>query len=120
MAKRWGQFKLEFQTYALIGDLTAAISKAFKDVAPHIRRAIKRVTPVDTGRLKRSIQVRAIRGRNARLEIKTVYYGRFVEMGTVRMAPRGFIHSVIIGRRKYWSRRVLLRSKRYLRTQRRR
>lgn len=115
MAKRWGKFEISFRNIALVGEANASISRAFKQVAPKIERAIKRITPVDTGRLKKSVGVRAIRGRDARIDIATVFYGRFVEFGTVKMAPQPFIFPVVIGQKEKWRKEVLRASRRDLR-----
>jgi len=75
--------------------LTGAIRASAK---PIIKEA-KRLVPVDSGTLKKSIGIRKRRSRDkniihfsvAPLSKKDGWYGRFVEFGTVKMASEPFM-----------------------------
>lgn len=97
-------WKVRFSTKKVVKDIGRGVHKAFKEIAPEMEAEMKDFAPVDTGRLRGSIKVRAVQGRDPRIEVITVGYGFFVENGTVKMAPQPFILPVIL--KKKWIRQV--------------
>lgn len=97
-------FRTTFETQTLIDRIGVGTNKALKEIAPLMEAEMKDFAPVDTGRLRQSIRVRAIQGKNPRMEITTVGYGKFVEEGTVKMAPQPFIFPVVL--KKKWPEQV--------------
>ena len=97
-------WKVRFSTKQVVKDVGKGVHKAFKEIAPEMQEEMKDFAPVDTGRLRSSIKVRAVQGVNPRIEVTTVGYGFFVENGTVKMAPQPFILPVVL--KKKWIRQV--------------
>jgi HK97 gp10 family phage protein len=68
---------------------------AIKKTALDIERNAKAIVPVDTGNLKNSIghsDMRSLSRDSMAVEIgPTANYGRYVELGTSRMAPQAFM-----------------------------
>jgi HK97 gp10 family phage protein len=87
--------------------LGSNLARAMRAVVPMIQRDIKAITPVDTGRLKKSVTVRYVQGSNPRIEVKTVGYGVFVERGTSKMAAQPFVEPVLKGNANRWLVRVM-------------
>lgn len=100
-------FKLEFSTKGLVRKVGKGMGEAFKKVTPVMEKEIKAITPVDKGDLQKSVTVRAItRTPNPRIEVKTLFYGLFVEKGTVNMEKQPFIRPVMVGMRKSWEKAI--------------
>lgn len=97
-------YRVTFQTGTLVDRIGAGTNKALKEIAPQMEAEMKDFAPVDTGRLRGSVKVRAIQGKNPRIEITTVDYGKFVEEGTSKMAPQPFIWPVVM--KKKWPTQV--------------
>lgn len=70
-----------------------AIQSVLKRVASKFTREIQRSTPVDTGRLRRSIRVELLLDGMGVAVTSEIYYAGFVEFGTRKMRPRGFVES---------------------------
>jgi HK97 gp10 family phage protein len=70
-------------------ETTARVGLVIRKVAADIERDAKGFAPVDTGALRSSISS-TVRALSAEIG-PTVHYGRYVEWGTSRMAPRAFM-----------------------------
>ena len=97
-------WRTTFSTQTLVDRIGAGTNKALKEIAPQMEVEMKDFAPVDTGRLRGSIKVRAVQGKNPRIEITTVGYGFFVENGTVKMAPQPFVMPVVM--KKKWPEQI--------------
>ena len=70
------------------------VYKYAEDIADAVKEEAKSVVPVDTGALKKSIEVF---DGETKLEkyigSKTIDYAIYVELGTVKMSPRAFMRN---------------------------
>ena len=72
-------------------DIDSIVQRELTDTASNIEKEAKAITPVDTGRLKRSIAAE-VKGLEANIGTD-VEYAHFVHDGTYKMAARPFLES---------------------------
>jgi HK97 gp10 family phage protein len=71
-------------------------NKALKEAGAVMKEAIQNETPVRTGKLKESITVSGVRTQDGVKYVavgpsKEAYYGKFLELGTVKMRAKPFM-----------------------------
>lgn len=71
------------------------ILDVLRKVAIRYTPIIQRNTPVDTGRLRRSMRVELLLDNNGLAITSEVFYAGFVEFGTKKMSPRLFAQSQV-------------------------
>lgn len=76
-------------------DIDNIVERELADTASDIEKEAKAITPVDTGRLKRSIAA-DVRGLEANIGTD-VEYAHFVHDGTYRMEARPFLYQAADG-----------------------
>lgn len=70
-------------------DIDNIVQRELKSTASNIEEQAKKITPVDTGRLKKSIKA-DVKGLEANIGTD-VYYAPYVHDGTYRMEARPFL-----------------------------
>lgn len=93
------------------------ILTVLKKVASKFTREIQRSTPVDTGRLRRSIRVELLLDGLGVAVTSEVFYAGFVEFGTRKMRPRSFVESNISDMLNYGNQLLSELAGRSIRTQ---
>lgn len=97
---------VDFNTDAWVRGLQAAVREVrlrtdgdLLRLALSIQNAARRYSPVDTGRLRSSIQASALKRdrRGSYVEVGTnVEYAPYVEFGTIRQAPQPFLRPAFL------------------------
>ena len=72
-------------------DIGNIVQRELKSTASNIEEQAKKITPVDTGRLKKSIKA-DVKGLEANIGTE-LEYARFVHDGTYKMEARPFLFS---------------------------
>ena len=123
------KFKMTFNAKRAVKVADEGTIKGMRKAAELIEKGIKSLAPVRSGKLKRSVKVKAVtRGKNPRIEVTTVRYGGAVELG-IRPGlgankygnyPRQpFIEPVVKGLRSQWEKVVRDEAKKHVRRKRR-
>ena len=76
-------------------DVDSVVGRELTDTASNIEKEAKAITPVDTGRLKRSIAAE-VKGLEANIGTD-VEYAHFVHDGTYKMEARPFLYEAADG-----------------------
>ena len=76
-------------------DIDSIVERELTDTASNIEKEAKAITPVDTGRLKRSIAA-DVQGLEANIGTD-VEYAHFVHDGTYKMPARPFLYEAADG-----------------------
>lgn len=88
-----------FYVNKLLRDPKGPVGKDLRRSGTRIRNSAKRYCPVDTGRLRSSIQMsppRMLEFNTLVVRVGTkVKYARFVELGTRYMRPRSFLRKAL-------------------------
>lgn len=98
--------KINFSAIGVANQVKKNIRAAMRTVSEELATLIAQAAPVDTGDLEASIRVRPVTGPNARFEVSTIHYGKFVEEGTVKMAAQPFIRPIMVDARRLWEREI--------------
>jgi len=94
------KYRLTMNLKGVVKGANQGVTKGMTKVARFVQREIRKRAAVDTGYMKENTFVRAVGGMKPRIEVKTPYYGLFVEKGTVNMEAQPFITPVIHGMRR--------------------
>jgi len=86
-------------TNEVFESLYKGIDQGLTKSAMYLRDQVKPITPVDTGRLKKSMKYERVEATMVRvtadpqrfIDDREPYYAWYVEFGTVKMAPRAMI-----------------------------
>ena len=86
-------------------NVEAVREKALKKGAGIIRDEIEARTPVRTGKLKDNIVIGEVKGQGSKQYVEVGpskgqgFYGKYIELGTVKMAAKPFIEPAFLAKR---------------------
>lgn len=80
--------KISFKSKKAIGDIKQGLDRAVRLVATDVLRIIKRITPVRSGRARRSWKLNKKSNKNYEVR-SNVPYGQRLDAGYSKKAPRG-------------------------------
>jgi HK97 gp10 family phage protein len=105
MGLSWGNSFIRFDnlTKETVKDLKKDIQNIVTDTGTHVKRKARLYTPVDTGLLRSSWKKKSSgSGFKRKVVISNdVFYGVFVEFGTIRMAPRRMLKRAVMSANRY-------------------
>ena len=115
MPLTWGISLGKFKATTLLTnkEVRMGVQEVVDDTGEFLKFMAERNSPVKTGRLRRSWAMSTMgKGTKRKITVfntaktpKGIYYGPFVEYGTVRMAPRRFLYRAVMSaenRKRKW------------------